>query len=200
MDFIPYNKLKEYHPADIDFHSNILFTHVRGEIPPHVKPEVPLELFKRWEVVFAGDLHSHSNSQLNIVYPGSPVTTSFHRSLVDTGVVLFDTRAPKDYEFRVLDVPQLIKKTVQAGEPMPETDYHRTIYDVEGDMSQLGAVTNSELLDKKIVKRTSEAALVLTPEMDIGTELREYLLYIQELDENTTDRIMNVYHDNIKET
>lgn len=49
IDFIPYNKLKDYHPADIDFHSEILCTHVRGEIPPHVKPEVNLELFSRWK-------------------------------------------------------------------------------------------------------------------------------------------------------
>ena len=67
MDFIPYNKLKEYHPADIDFHSDILITHVRGAIPPHVKPEVPLEQFDRWKVVLAGDLHSYANSQLNIL-------------------------------------------------------------------------------------------------------------------------------------
>jgi DNA repair exonuclease SbcCD nuclease subunit len=55
IDIIPYNKLKEYHPSDIDFHGNILCTHVRGNIPPHVKAEVPLEIFDRWDVVLAGD-------------------------------------------------------------------------------------------------------------------------------------------------
>ena len=57
-----------------------MFTHVRGEIPPHVKPEVDLDMFEDFPVVFAGDLHAHSNTQRNIVYPGSPMTTSFHRS------------------------------------------------------------------------------------------------------------------------
>ena len=47
-----------------------LFTHVRGEIPPHVKPEVDLDRFEDFPIVFAGDLHAHSNSQRNIVYPG----------------------------------------------------------------------------------------------------------------------------------
>ena len=77
IDFIPYNKLKEYHPSDIDFHSNVLCTHVRGEIPPHVKPEVNLNMFDRWDIVLAGDLHSYENCQRNILYPGSPMTTSF---------------------------------------------------------------------------------------------------------------------------
>ena len=65
-----------------------LFTHVRGEIPPHVTPEVDLERFDRFPVVFAGDLHAQENSQRNIVYPGSPMTTSFHRSKVNTGVLV----------------------------------------------------------------------------------------------------------------
>ena len=34
MDFIPYNKLKEFDPKN--FSGRTLFTHVRGEIPPHV--------------------------------------------------------------------------------------------------------------------------------------------------------------------
>ena len=57
-----------------------LFTHVRGEIPPHVTPEVDLDRFEDFPVVFSGDLHSHSNCQRNLVYPGSPMTTSFHRN------------------------------------------------------------------------------------------------------------------------
>ena len=65
-----------------------LYTHVRGEIPPHVTPEVDLDRFSPFPVVFAGDLHSHSNTQRNIVYPGSPMTTSFHRDLVTTGFLI----------------------------------------------------------------------------------------------------------------
>ena len=68
-----------------------LFTHVRGEIPPHVKPEVDLDLFNDFPVVFAGDLHAHSNTQRNIVYPGSPMTTSFHRKEVETGYLLINS-------------------------------------------------------------------------------------------------------------
>jgi DNA repair exonuclease SbcCD nuclease subunit len=53
---------------DINVDAEVLFTHVRGEIPPHVNPEVDLTRFDRFKTVFAGDLHAHENTQRNIVY------------------------------------------------------------------------------------------------------------------------------------
>lgn len=192
VDFIPYNKLKEYHPADIDFHGDILCTHVRGEIPPHVKPEVPLSLFDRWKVVLAGDLHSYENSQLNILYPGSPVTTSFHRSKVKTGYILLDTTT-FEHTWTPFDVPQMLKKTVAAGEKLEniETD-DLIVYDIEGNVSELAAVKSGELdviVDKKIVtRRSQDSPLILTPEMTIVDEINEYLLFILGLSEEDTSK------------
>ena len=193
MDFIPYNKLKEYHPADVDFHSRILVTHVRGEIPPHVKPEVPLTLFERWDVVLAGDLHSYENSQLNILYPGSPMSTSFHRNPVDTGVIVLDTDT-LEHEFIALGLPQMLRKTIQAGDLMPTTPYDHTIYEVEGDMSQLQDVANHELLDKKVSKRTVDVALMLEPDMTLGQELGEYLRYILQLNDDAVGEVLEEFH------
>ncbi|HEY9702406.1 MAG TPA: metallophosphoesterase [Allocoleopsis sp.] len=193
IDFIPYNKLKEYHPADIDMHGDILCTHVRGEIPPHVKPEVPLELFDRWKVVLAGDLHSNDNSQRNILYPGSPLTTSFHRNSVDTGVLIGDTTT-LDFRFVKLKLPQLIRKTIKAGEPMPQTDYDHTIYEVEGDMSELSNLESSTLLDKKVVKRETDTTLILDPQMSIRHEVEEYLKYILSLSDNTVIEILKEFN------
>ncbi len=196
MDFIPYNKLKEYHPQDIDFHSDILVSHFRAEIPPHVKPEVPLELFSRWKVVLAGDLHSYDNCQLNILYPGSPITTSFHRSKVDTGVILFDTNT-LDHEFVKLELPQLLRKTVKAGEPTPRTDYDHTVYEVEGDMAELSDLADHELIDKKVSKKSNDSALLLNPEMTLVEEVREYLAYILTLQEDTIDKVLQELQDNV---
>ena len=193
MDFIPYNKLKEYHPADVDFHSRILVTHIRGEIPPHVKPEVPLSLFERWDIVLAGDLHSYENSQLNILYPGSPMSTSFHRNPVDTGVIILDTDT-LEHEFIALGLPQMLRKTIQAGDPMPTTTYDHTIYEVEGDMSQLQDVANHELLDKKVSKRTVDVALMLEPDMTLGQELGEYLRYILQLNDDAVGEVLEEFH------
>jgi len=197
MDFIPYNKLKEFEKAPHIVHGNICFTHVRGEIPPHVKPEIDLALFDRWAMVLAGDLHSYDNCQRNILYPGSPVTTSFHRNVVDTGVIVFDSTTLA-HEWFKLELPQLIRKTIQAGEDMPATDYHHTIYEIEGDMAELGALADSSLIDKKVMKRETDTALILDPSMSLSAELQEYLLYILQLSDTNVAEILQVLHNNLE--
>jgi DNA repair exonuclease SbcCD nuclease subunit len=193
MDFIPYNKLKEFDPRD--FSGRTLFTHVRGEIPPHVQPEIDLKKLDEWELVIAGDLHSHTNSQRNIVYPGSPVTTSFHRNPVDTGVLLFDSET-MDWSWMKLKLPQLIRQTVSHQDQMIKTNYHHTIYELEGDVSDLVKVDkDNELLDKKLIRRHNDSALILTPEMTLEDELSEYLQFIMGLNEKKVKEVLGVFHD-----
>jgi DNA repair exonuclease SbcCD nuclease subunit len=192
MDFIPYNKLKEFEKNPFQIRGNICFTHVRGEIPPHVKPEMDLELFATYDVVLAGDLHSYENSQKNIIYPGSPVTTSFHRGNVATGVILLDTNS-LEHEWRKLQLPQLIRKTVAVSDPKPPTDYDHTIYQVEGDMQELGELEDSELIDRKVIKRDTDSALILDKEMSMSEEIREYLAYILELPETTIENVLKEF-------
>jgi DNA repair exonuclease SbcCD nuclease subunit len=148
--------------------SKPLFTHVRGEIPPHVTPEVDLERFNDFPVVYAGDLHSHSNTQRNIIYPGSPMTT--------------------------FDLPQLLRKTVSSEVEMIATDFHHTIYEIEGDVADLANIKNSELLDKKVVKRSSEATLNLK-DLSMEEELVEYLSAILNLNDDKIKSIMGVFND-----
>lgn len=174
-----------------------LFTHVRGEIPPHVKPEIDLDVFNRFPVVFAGDLHSHSNCQRNIVYPGSPLTTSFHRNKVDTGYILIDEE-DQSWSWHKFNLPQLIRKTVSSPDEMVPTDFDHTIYELEGDLQELASVSSSELLDKKVVKRSSDTALMLSPTMTLVEELAEYLSYILELEETKVNDIIGVFNDYAK--
>ena len=174
--------------------SKPLFTHVRGEIPPHVKPEVDLDIFEDFPVVFAGDLHSHSNTQRNIVYPGSPMTTSFHRNLVKTGYLLINEQ-DWSWMWEEFRLPQLIRKTVTSSEEMTATEFNHTIYEVEGDIQDLAGVKNSELLDKKVVIRKSEASLIMDKEMSIQEELAEYLTYILEINTDKIPDIIGTYND-----
>jgi len=171
-----------------------LFTHVRGEIPPHVVPEVDLTRFDKFDTVFAGDLHAHENTQRNIVYPGSPMTTSFHRTEVSTGYLLINHNN-WTWMWEPFELPQLIRKTVTSPEEMIPTDFHHTIYELEGDIQDLAGVKNSELLDKKVVKRSSEAALVMSKEMSIQEELVEYLAYILELEDDKIQNIVGTFND-----
>lgn len=196
IDFIPYNRLKEYekNPEKFSTDNRILVTHVRGEIPPHVKPEVNLDIFNRWEVVLAGDLHSYGNSQRNILYPGSPITTSFHRSSVDTGVICINTDT-LSHRFVPLGLPQLIRKTISVGEEMVPTFPDHTIYEVEGDMAELANIEDNTLMDKKVTKRNTDTALILSADMTIEDEVQEYLSYILELPQDTVDKVLKTYHD-----
>jgi hypothetical protein len=189
VDIIPYNKLKDFEKHGCGLNGKILCTHVRGEIPPHVKPELDLDLFSRWNVVLAGDLHSYENSQRNILYPGSPYTTSFHRSRVDTGAILLDADS-LEHRWLKFNLPQLIKRTITADETPVSTDFDHTVYEVQGDMQELGELADSELIASKVIKRDSDSALLLEPEMSLDAEVREYLTYILELPEPTVDKVL----------
>jgi len=189
IDIIPYNKLKEFEKEPRLFNGKILCTHVRGDIPPHVKSEIDLTLFNRWNVVLAGDLHSYENSQLNILYPGSPYTTSFHRSSVDTGAILLDSDS-LEHVWLKFSLPQLIRKTVGVADPKPATDFDHTIYQVEGDMQELGELEDSDLIDRKVIKRDTDSALMLDPGMSLTEEVKEYLTYILELPDNTVNAVL----------
>jgi len=196
---LPYadlHKKKSIEMIDADY----LFTHVRGEIPPHVVPEVDLERFDKYKTVFAGDLHAHENTQRNIVYPGSPMNTSFHRNIVKTGYLVIDTNTHHFDEdwcwtWHQFDLPQLIRKTVEDPNEMEQTDFHHTIYELTGDVQDLAKVKNSDLLDKKVVKREMEATLDLQADMTMSDELALYLKEIMALDETKIRNIMGVFND-----
>ena len=196
---LPYCELHKddwhtFFPDDIP-----IFTHVRGEILPHVKPEVDLDLFNRFPVVFAGDLHAHSNCQRNIVYPGSPLTTSFHRNEVKTGYILINS-ANWMWEWHSFELPQLLKKTVSDPSEMIPTDYHHTVYEIEGNMKDLASVKDSDLLSKKIVKRSTEVSLILDEKDSIQTHLQEYLTHILKLDEKQITEIVSLFNGHARNT
>ena len=178
--------------------ADILFTHVRGEIPPHVQPEVDLDRFDKFKLVFAGDLHAHENTQRNIVYPGSPMTTSFHRNRVKTGYLLIDNK-DWSWTWHEFNLPQLLRQTVTDPSEMVQTLYDHTIYEIEGDAADLSNIKNSELLDKKVIKRKTEATLILDQDMSMEEELSEYLSFILELEENKVKKILGVFSDYAKE-
>ena len=201
IDFLPYNCLKDFEadPGKYFFDpSKILVTHVRGAIEPHVKPEVPLELFERWPLVLAGDLHSYSNSQRNILYPGSPLTTTFHRNETETGVLLVDTETLTHTHIK-WNMPQLIRRTVSDVKDMVKTDFHHTIYELEGDAVAMGKVGSHELLDKKLVRKEAQSTLQLHANMTIRETLVVYLKEVMKLDEVRIAQVLNSYDANIKE-
>ena len=192
IDFIPYTHLKTFDPDE--FSGDICCTHVRGNIPPHVIEEVDLSLFDGWEVVLAGDLHSYENSQRNILYPGSPLSISFHRNKIDNGVIIFDTDT-MEHEFIVLNLPQLIRKTVTSENEIVKTDYNHTIYEITGNVLELSGVdTSSDIIDKKIISKSNDALLDLQNK-SIEEELSLYLKEVLNLAKEDIVEVLKVFND-----
>ena len=73
--------------------------------------------------------------------------------------------------------------------------WQHTIYEIEGDIQELASVENSDLLDKKVVKRNSETSLVIEKDMTLEDELVEYLKYILEIPDNKVMDIIGTYND-----
>lgn len=194
LDVIPYNCLEDFKKNPDKYRQgSICASHFRAEIPPHVKPEIDLDLFNQWKLVLAGDLHSYENSQRNILYPGSPYTTSFHRSKVRTGAILLDTDS-LEHTWLEFKLPQLLKRTIQAGETPVATEFDHTVFEVEGNISDLSSVENNELISKKVVKRSNDSALILDPQLSLAEEIREYLLYIMQLPEYKITEILEEFY------
>ena len=93
------------------------------------------------------------------------------------------------------NLPQLLRKTVTNEDEMIPTEFDHTIYEIEGDIQDLAEVKNSELLDKKVVKRKSEATLIMDKEMSVQEELVEYLNYILEINPEKIPDIIGTYND-----
>lgn len=197
IDIIPYTHLKTFDPKK--FHNDILCTHVRGSIPPHVHPEIDLDKFSRWDIVLAGDLHAYENSQGNILYPGSPLSITFHRTKIKNGVIIFDTLS-KEHEWIDLGLPQLLRKTVSNKEDIVKTSYDHTIYEVSGNLLELSNLDiTSDIIDKKIVEKDTDIKLSLK-DMTLEEELKAYLDNILSLSEQDIDKTIKVFNDYYRDT
>lgn len=189
LDFIPYTNIKTFDPSN--FISDVLFTHVRGKIEPYVLPEINLDKLNRWKTVLAGDLHSYSNSQRNILYPGSPLSTTFHRSKINNGVIIFDTN-DHTHEWIDLKLPQLLRLTVSSEKDIIEANFDFIIYDLKGDIKELSKVDN-KLINKKILKTKPTKTLDLYNK-SIPEELKEYLSSILKLKDHDIKKVLSEYH------
>lgn len=191
IDFIPYNILHKFKASDRV--SDYAVTHVRGEIPPHVLPEVDLQVFEGYKEVYAGDLHSYQNSQKNIKYPGSPYYTSFHRDIHSNtnGIFIINTDTTTS-TWVDLGLPQLVRKKISSPEEIIATDYHHTVYEIEGDLHDISKIEKTDLLDKKIVKDTFAPATLDMESTTIEEELVMYLNRVKNLKDKVT-RLVSRY-------
>ena len=98
------------------------------------------------------------------------------------------------HEFIALGLPQLIRKTITSKDEIVKTNYDHTIYEITGNILELSDVdTSSDLIDKKLIHRHSDAVLNLH-NLSIEEELRKYLKEVVQI-EDDIDNIIKVFND-----
>jgi DNA repair exonuclease SbcCD nuclease subunit len=171
------DKLPEYIPGDI------LVTHIRGEVPPHITAEYDFEKLRPWKLVLLGDLHfRHKYKDYSIYYPGSPLNTTFDRDdKREYGVDVIHLNNIDDYtvEFVNLNLPKLIRRTVSVGTELTPDSYHHVIYEVTGSIDELAKVKKTDMLDKKMVEKPTTDATLDLKDKTLYEELEIYLNYIK---------------------
>lgn len=175
--------------------SKLCFTHVRGEIQPHVKFEVDPIIFNHYDLVITGDLHSHENTQGKFIYPGSPLSTSFHRNTpTGNGYLIVDTDS-LNWEWKTLShLPHLIRKTVTSIDDMIEGKYDWHIYEVEANVLESKDIKKSKLLDKKIVTGFAKDAVLDLKNTSMSEEMSLFLKDIAKVPDNAVDRLVSTFN------
>ena len=185
LQFFPYGEVQTDNlPTYVD--GDILVTHIRGEVPPHITPEYDFSRLAPWGLCLLGDLHfNHRYGDTNCYYPGSPLNTTFDRDENrQYGVDVYDVVDSHNYsrEFVDLELPKLIRKKIAVGEKMVEDPINHVVYEVTGSLDQLAKIENSELLDKKMVEKPAEESTLDLKGKTTYEELEIYLNHIKVAD------------------
>jgi DNA repair exonuclease SbcCD nuclease subunit len=171
------DKLPSYVEGDI------LVTHIRGEVPPHITAEYDFERLRPWKLVLLGDLHfNHKYKDYDIYYPGSPLNTTFDRDNARAyGVDIIHFSSINDYSVQFVDLalPKLIRRTVSAHTDLKADPYDHVIYEVTGSIDELARVKKSDMLDKKMVEKPASDATLNLKDKTLYEELELYLNHIK---------------------
>lgn len=182
FQLFPYGEMQigtipAYTPGDI------LIAHIRGEVPPHITAEFDFDRISMWPLTLIGDLHfQHRYKDYHIYYSGSPLNTTFDRDDSRTyGVNIINYIDAKNYsvEFVDLELPKLIRRTVEAGTELKADSFHHVVYEVTGTIDKLSKIENHELLDKKIAEKPSETSTLDLTDKSLREELDLYLKFIR---------------------
>jgi len=176
--------------------NDILVTHIRGEVPPHITAEYDFEKLRPWKLILLGDLHAnHKYKDFPAYYPGSPINTTFDRDdRRKYGVDVITLNSIDDYSVKFIDLklPKLIRRTITVDEPMTSDKYHHVIYEVKGSIDQLAKVVKNDLLDKKMIEKdVSESVLNLKDK----TTLEELQIYLEYINVSSIDAVLDTYKD-----
>jgi DNA repair exonuclease SbcCD nuclease subunit len=181
FQMFPYTEVQKDNLEDRAI-KEILVTHIRGEVPPHITPEYDFEKIKEFRLVLCGDLHFyHKYKNYNVFYPGSPLSITFDRNDNKKYGVISHTfwKEGHSHTFIDLGLPKLLRKKIKAGEELVKDPYNWVVYEVEGKLEDIQKVkkTKSELLDKTIIDLPHQTSALDLKGLSLLEEVDIYLKY-----------------------
>ena len=177
---------------------DILVTHIRGEVPPHITSEYNFEKLRPWKLILLGDLHfAHKYMDYPAYYPGSPLNVSFDRDEsrqygINIITLFTDIELKYNIDFIDLKLPKLIRKTINVNDKMIKDKINHIVYEVTGSIDELSKIENFELLDKKIATKPVENSKLDLKNKSLIEELELYLNFIKI---KNTEEILKEYKD-----
>ncbi len=182
IQFFPYTEVQMDNFINYP-EKEILVTHIRGEVLPHITAEYDFEKLKEFKLVLCADLHfNHKYKNYNVYYPGSPLSISFDRNDTKVYGVMSHTywNEGHTYQFIDLKLPKLIRKRIKAGEELVRDTVDCVIYEVEGSLEDIQKVkrTDSDLLDKTRIELTNRTSILDLKDLTLLEEVDRYLKHI----------------------
>jgi DNA repair exonuclease SbcCD nuclease subunit len=183
FQFFPYGEMQLDNLPKY-FEDDILVTHIRGEVPPHITAEYDFEKLRPWKLILLGDLHfAHKYQDYPAYYPGSPLNVTFDRDDKRKYGVNIITKFYEDFTYKVdfvdLELPKLLRKTISVKDNLKKDDFNHVVYEVTGSIDELSKIENSELLDKKIASQPVENSKLDLKNKSLFEELELYLNFIK---------------------
>ena len=183
FQFFPYGEM-QLDNLPLPKRNDILVTHIRGEVLPHITPEYDFEKLRPWKLILLGDLHfAHQYKDYPAYYPGSPLNVTFDRDDKRKYGINIITKFIDDESYKVnfinLKLPKLLRKTISVRDKMITDNFDHIIYEITGSIDELSKIENSNLLDKKIATKPVEDSKLNLKNKSLIEELELYLKFIK---------------------
>ena len=145
---------------------NVLFTHIRCNVPPHIKEEYDVRsLSNAFDLVISGDIHQPYSPYDNVLYPGQPYSVRYNPEVKHQYFIL-DTDT-LEVERKELRLPTKIKVTLPINDltkyPFKKDNLYKV--KVRGTIEE---IHNLPTLSSNIVY---EKAVVTDSSIEVGTAL-----------------------------
>lgn len=154
---------------------NILFTHLRCDVPPHIKEEFDmLYLSNAFDLVIAGDIHQPIEPYENVKYPGQPFASRFNTE-VKHQYFIINTDTLK-VTAKELHLPTKIKVTLNVKDinnyPFNSDNLYKVV--VKGSIEELHKIpvqSSNVSLQKTITTKDETTEAIIDTNLDVVNTL-----------------------------